>query len=179
MRITNIKCREEGEKLKLTWSWPQEIEQVYVFENAEFENGRLFTLQEYKKRGGVFLKKPQGVSTYYICAFRRENGEDILFKELENAISFTNKTEISCVISKKSEMPVFGSQFQNHEITLTATHTVPADTICYTKNENGIVYFFGEQLQANEPTTRIIRTEKNEYIRPFVREESTELFLLI
>ncbi|MCL2578044.1 MAG: hypothetical protein FWE27_08345 [Defluviitaleaceae bacterium] len=161
MRITNIKCREDGEKIKLTWSWPPEIELVYV-------NGKLFTLQEYKKRGGCFLGKIPGITTYQICPFKRENGEDILYEQSEITVSF--KTTINCAVKTGA----FGSRYKNHVITLTSEHDVPTDIICYEKGD--ITYFFGEPLKAETPIIRIVRTEKNEHIRLFIREEFTELY---
>jgi hypothetical protein len=29
--IKNLKCHDENESIRLTWNWPQEISQVYIF----------------------------------------------------------------------------------------------------------------------------------------------------
>jgi hypothetical protein len=166
VKITNLKCRDEGEKIKLTWSWHSEIELVYV-------NEKLFTLQEYKKRGGYFLKKTPGVCTYEVIPFTRENGEDILHEGDKITVSF--KTKITCAIYEK--IGLFGSRYINHEVTLTSEYDVPSNIICYTKSENGATYFFGE-LKAATPSTFVVRTEKNEYIRPFIHEDFAELYTL-
>ena len=184
--IKNIKLRDEGDKLKLTWHWPLETEYVYIFTDASLVNPRLFTLQEYKKRGGFYTQKVVGISTFYVYPFIRENGEDTLCEQPmgENVVSFTNLTMITADICEKIPLPIFQTRYRNHEITLTANHNVPSDIICYAKKENnrpdhdGVMYFFGEPLQAGQPVTRIIRTTKNEYINLFITEGKTSLYSL-
>ena len=186
--IKNIKCTDEGENIRLTWSWPQGIEQVYAFTSEELTGGKLFTLQEYKKRGGYILRKNPGVSTYYIYPFLRKGGEDILCNQPpgQNKISYTNQTIINFSVSEKFGLPFLGQYYKNHEIILSSENDVPADIISYVKKENnfpndaqdGVVYYFGEMLEAGKPLTRIVQTGKNEYISLFIRKENTELYVM-
>jgi hypothetical protein len=48
--IENIKKHEESDKIRYTWSWPQEAETAEV-------DGNLYTLQEYKQKGGYVIHK--------------------------------------------------------------------------------------------------------------------------
>jgi hypothetical protein len=163
VKITNLRCRDEGEKIKLTWAWQPEMEFVYV-------NGKLFTLWEYKKNAGCSLRKVPGVTKYVVCPFKRENGEDILYDESEITVSF--KTKINFSICEK-----FSSRYRNFEITFTPQHDVPENVICYTINGN--TYIFGETLKAETPTTRIIRAGKSENLRVFIRDEYEPLYDLL
>lgn len=174
-QITKLRCRDDGEKIRLTWAWPGGVEFVYVFEGG---TSRLYTLPEYKKRGGFFAAKKPGVSTYYICL------DNLPCKK--NCVSFTVRATITYTLTEKHGFPVLPQSHKNYELTLTAAHFTPPETLCYTKKENnfpqhasdGIMYLFGEPLEAGIPLTRIIRTEKNEYIRLFVTGENSEIYSL-
>ncbi|MCL1882915.1 MAG: hypothetical protein FWF81_04085 [Defluviitaleaceae bacterium] len=172
--ITKIKCHDEDENIRITWNWPQDISQVYIFADKELTSGKLFTLHEYKKRGGCILKKPVGVSTYYIYPFLREGGEDILCAQPqgENQVSYTRKTIISLKMSQKSSI---NSPYKNYKITLAAENFTPPDIIRYVKN--GMEYLIGEPLTEN-PLTRIIRTQKNESLDIYISEENSNLYTL-
>ncbi|MCL2386298.1 MAG: hypothetical protein FWC89_01995 [Defluviitaleaceae bacterium] len=204
--IKNVKCYDNSDNIRLTWNWGQGVQQVYIFTeglnvnetdaNAEnFSNdGKLFTLQEYKKQGGCILPKNAGAFVYYIYPFQRVDGEDILYDQPhnQNQISYTCKTTINVTIVEKAEPTMLssffssGGRYKNHEVTLTSNYNVSADIIGYVKNENapptdindGTTYLLGEPLQANQPLTRIIRTERNEYLNLFIPEEHSTLYTL-
>jgi hypothetical protein len=178
MRI-NLKCNDEGEKIRLTWNWPQEIEQVYIFTNEE-TGGKLFTLQEYKKRGGAFLRKKHGTFDFLICPFKRENGEDIFFDNLDdNKISFTHKAEIFFSVREKKSPPFLKQQHKNFLISFSSKENIPPNIIRYEKNEcDDVIYFFGEEISADKVVTRIVQIENDETLRFFISEEHAHLYNL-
>jgi len=161
--IKNIKCHDEGGKLRLTFDWPIGVGQVYV-------NDKLYTLQEYKARGGFITEKVRGRTVYYISESEVEQGSSVCFVE---------KTFIVCKIR---EINGFGydKRYKNQEITLTADHHVPKNVICYAIDDNDdVLYHFGEALLAGQPLKRVIRTEKNGYIRMFVDSEYEMLYEVV
>ena len=195
--ITNLKCYDEGENIRLTFNWGAGVEQVYIFENEDKNEGdaspevnqnsggRLFTLQEYKKRGGYIRAKRPGRFTYRVYPFvRDESGRDILSEQPENSITHICKTDIALTIEEST-----GVAYKHYKITLTAQHSTPPDIVLYVKYSetedahpgnasDGVAYLFGEMLDAGKPVTRIIRTETNEYLRFFINQINSELYNL-
>jgi len=191
-RVTNIRCIEEGENIRITFNWPESVEQVYIFSTqgefgefkineADTSQGRMFTLQEYKKRGGCVISQEPGVITYYIYPFRREDGEDVCYAcDGENQITHTCRINIDFTIREKT------GRYKNHEITLTADHPVERDTVRYVKKANdspqnihdGVDYVFGEMLEPGRYVTRVVRTMSNEYLRLFICEDKADLINL-
>jgi len=160
MKITNLRYHDEGEKIKLTWSWEPEMKFFYVNEN-------LFTLDEYKKRGGYFTKKVAGDTIYSVVPFCREDGKDILFEK----ISLTVRVNVRINLAIRELI----GRYKNHEVTINSEYDIPPEIICYRKNET--TYYFGEPVTAHTPVTRIIRTEKNESINFFINEEFSNYYL--
>ena len=161
--IKNIKCHDEGGKLRLTFDWPIGVGQVYV-------NGKLYTLQEYKARGGFITEKIRGSTVYYISESEAEQGSSVCFVE---------KTFITCKIREISGLG-YDKRYKNHEITLTADHHVPENVICYTIGDNDdMLYYFSDALLAGQPLKRVIRTMKDEYIRMFIDAEYEMLYEVV
>ena len=158
MGFKNVKCHDDGKKLRITFDWPVGVGEAYI-------NGNLFTLQEYKTRGGFVTDKLRGKTVYYISDNEVEQGSSVCFVE---------KTFITCKIR---DINGFGydKRYKNHEITLTADYPVSADIICYEKNCDGI-YFFGEPIMPDEPLVRIVRTMKEEQLRVFVNSQYETLY---
>jgi len=173
-KIKKIKPHDEGTHLRLTFDWPQEITQVLISTRQDPTTGKLFTLEEYKKQSGYTTQKLQGITTYYIYPSQRENGEDITFPPTH--LSYTNRTIIDITIKEKS------TQHKNHNITISTNYPVTTGILCYTKKENtppqnqtdGVFYPITEPLEPNKPITRIIRTNRNEYINFFIQDLAQE-----
>jgi len=155
--IKNIKCHDEGGKLRLTFDWPIGVGEVYV-------NGKLFTLQEYKARGGFVTEKIRGRTVYYISDSEVALGSSVCFIE---------KTLITCKIREISGFG-YDKRYKNHEITLTTDYPVPENVICYSIGDN--IYCFGEAIPADRPLMRVIRTGRNDHIRIFIDSEYEMLY---
>ena len=169
MGIKNIKCYDEDKKIRLTFDWPAGVGEVYV-------NGMLFTLQEYKTRGGFITEKLRGRTVYYISDSDADQGDSICFIE---------KTFITCKIRGTGGFG-YDRQYNNYEVILTADYPVPAGAVCYVKKKNaapvdiadGVLYCFGQEILPGRPLKRVIRTLKNEHIRMFVCEEYKAIYEL-
>ncbi|MCL1845554.1 MAG: hypothetical protein FWF77_06600 [Defluviitaleaceae bacterium] len=157
-----MKYYDEGKTIRLIWSWPTGIETVQIHENDE--PGRLYTLQEYKQRGGYILPKKPGRFTCYIG----ENSETD-----ENRITFTHKTEINISVREKFLFP--WQKFKNFEIIFSSEHNVPEDIIHYEISSRTTP--FSEPLAANTPEIRIITA--NSPPNFFIPEENSELYKII
>ena len=157
-----MKINCNAETMRLTWCWPQDIQQAYVTVNGETA---LYTVQEYKRRGGFFISKEPGVYDITVQPFVRENGEDIIHEQMQNTLTYTCKNEIFYTLSTKT-----GEQFANHEITLLAAHAVSRGVIGYTKTNCNHEYFF-EPLAPNQPLIRIVRTKKDEKLHLFITKD--------
>ena len=192
--INNVKCYDSGDKLRITFNWPFDIQQVYIFATksaivvAEQVNqgcGKLFTLQEYKKLGGFFTEKIQGEMSYYIYPFMREDGQDILYDQNnENYITFVEKTIVTYQIREKRGLS-FDDIYKNYEVTFEANYPVQENIVCYTKKKNelprdindGTLYYFGEPINPRQQVKRVIRTLRNEHVRLFIN--NNRLFDLV
>jgi len=189
--IKNVKCHNDGDRLRITFDWPPAVQQVHVYtlrdgSEPDFGNGKLFTLQEYKKQSGFLADKTQGETIFRIyplvwsvthggiCNSTEEAGEYVLYDQTDlNSVSLIEKTIINCSMKEKV------GQYKNYEITLSANYSVQKNTICYVKKENelprdindGLLYHFDEAITPGQPITRIVRTMKNEYIRFFSMDE--------
>ena len=202
--IRQLKCHMEAGQMRLTFLWPIDCEQVYIFKTegpfniAEINPavGRLFTLQEYKKQGGYTEPRPSGAFVYRIFPFVREGVEDFAIvytgtsdlenagNEVDNEIEVTGQIPIEFSISEKTG---FLSKEKKYTVTLLSQQTVAGDVLCYVKKEgsypqsveDGKIYFFGDGLRASVKGKWEIKTKKNEYIRLFVRDpDKTGVYLL-
>ena len=170
--IKNAKCHDSGDKIRIIFDWPIGIQQVYIFIDELSDNGKLFTLQEYKKHGGFVTEKVHGETKYYIYPSTRKSGEDVLYEQNgDNFVCFIEKTTINCHIHS-----AIGKKYVNHEVSLSANYRVESDIICYVKKKNappmditdGTLYYLSEAIEPGDVLTRIIRTAQNEYLRFFV-----------
>ena len=164
--MINIKFHDEGENLRLTWSWPQGIEHLYISDGII---EKLYTLQEYKQRGGYFTKKKPGKTRYYIKISEAENSPEIFHERNENSNVYIFETVINIRLIKKHK---------NHEIILSSKHDAPPDTICYKVSGLNNFYFISERLEAGKLLKLNIRTEKNQNIHMFINEEQEDLYSL-
>lgn len=194
--ISKLKCHFEEGQIRLTFLWPEDIEQVYIFKTkpdeqfdikaADPSGGRLFTLQEYKKNRGYTEPRPSGAFVYHIFPFIRKETEDFAVVGessdvsdnfvSDNFIEVIGQISIRLSITEKAKR---FSQYKNYKITLLSQQTVAGDVLCYVKKtgaypqsvKDGTVYFFGDTLIAGSPGHFEIKVKKDEYIRVFVQDE--------
>jgi len=161
MDFKNIKCHDDGGKLRITFDWPDGVGEVYV-------NGRMYTLQEYRARSGFVTEKLRGRTVYYISD--TEEGH-------RSCVSFVEKTSITCKIREISGLG-YDKRYKNYEVTLSADYPVPADVICYVKNDDGM-YCFGEPIMPDAPLVRVVRTVRGEVLHVFVNKEHEMLYGIV
>ena len=188
--VSRLKCHMEEDLMRLTFLWPEDVQQVYIFktdgpfniEEANPASGHLFTLQEYKKQGGYTCPRPLGVLTCHIYPFIRKDGCDYAFvytgedaQNPHNSIEVCGQIPIRINITEKSG---FLGKDKVYIITLLARQVMEGDILCYVKKQgerpasvnDGIMYFFGDGLEAGLPKRFEVKVKKNEYIRVFVRD---------
>ena len=166
--MDNIKCFEEEKNIRLVFNWKDDFEQVYIFtNNAE---PRMFTLQEYKKRGGCLLPKTPGVFTYSVRPFKRENGEDVLY----DGASITHTCRITVNYSVKEKI----ARYKNFEITLNADHPVGREIIKYKLKAGGVEYDFAELIKASAQITRVVRAKITDELNLYINEKFADLYIL-
>ena len=189
--ISRLKYHIEEDRMRLTFLWPIDIEQVYIFKTekpiniaeADLANGHLLTLQEYKRQSGYTAPLPSGTFIYSVFPFIREDGEDIAIvcpgeeNPSENTVEITGQIPIQISIAEKTS---FLKKDKLYIVTILARQNITGDILCYVKKlggypanvQDGTIYLFGDGLIAGEVTRWEIRTRKDEYIRVFVRDES-------
>ena len=192
--IRQLKAHLEGERLRLTFQWPPDVQQVYIFRTveealdiatADWAQAKLFTLQEYKKQGGYVEAAPAGAFTYHLYPFLRQEGEDIILvcadspdspdsnKAAQNTLRVTGPVVIQFSVREKA-----GLRDKTHKVELLSPRKLDGDVLCYVKKTggypasvaDGTLYFFGDGLEAGLPLRCEIKTRKDEYIRIFVRD---------
>jgi len=161
--IRQLKCHMEAGQMRLTFLWPIDCGQVYVFKTetrfdiaeADPNRGRLFTLQEYKKQGGYIEPRPSGAFVYSVFPFIREGGEDfaIIYKgggskggssgesgsnESGSNEGSSNEIEVTGQIPidfSVTEKTGFLSKEKKYTVTLLSQQAVEGDVLCYVKKE--------------------------------------------
>ncbi|MCL2199025.1 MAG: hypothetical protein FWB80_08895 [Defluviitaleaceae bacterium] len=170
--IKNVRCLEGDDSVRITWHWPPEVEQVYIFPQDATESladGKLFTAQEYKKLGGYVIKKKPGIFTYYIYPFLVAGSRTLVEQPHgENRAEHICKTVIDYLVTKKNGF---------FELALSSRYDVAEDIICYSKNE-GYTYFFGEKLVAGMPIMRVVKADFGESLNIFISEQNSALYTL-
>jgi len=166
--IKNLTHHQDNNKLRITFDWPAETTQVHIAKENDFTKAKLFTLQEYKSSGGFVTSKSPGITNYYIFPSKQESGQNIPTGEAAH-ISYTHQTIIHFQLEEKTD------QYKHHKLTLQSEAHIPAATLYYVKNDHppqsitdGIKYPIEAIRQA--PLTRIIRTNKDEYIKLFLKD---------
>jgi hypothetical protein len=152
--IDNLRCIQDSDGARLTFGWPSGVEHVIVSSSADVVDGRIVTLQEYKRHGGYRLPKEPGIFTFYIHPF----GESIT--------CLTGRTVIRGTIKRKRSIGAYATQ----ELTLRADYPVAGGVLCYGKIPcDGVVYSFCEPL-GEVPLVWHILTAKHERIKLFFAE---------
>jgi hypothetical protein len=85
-----------------------------------------------------------------------------------------HKTIIDHTIAER--FTLFPGAYISYEVTFTSQKNVPKGVISYKRSETGITYFIDEPIEAGVPFTRVIRINKNEFLKIFVSE--TKLYTL-
>lgn len=191
--VRQLKCHFETGQIRLSFLWPMGIEQVYVFKtgacfdvrSASSSEGRLFTLQEYKRLGGYVEPRPSGAFVYRVYPFVREDGEDVLLlSDEEAAVEVCGQIPIQFSILEKTG---FFGRSKVFTICLLSQQVVESDVLCYVKKEgsypadvsDGKLYFFGARLEAGQRAVWDVKAKKNEYVRIFVRDpDKAGIYLL-
>jgi len=157
--------QQSGNKIRLIFNWPAGVTQVHIATANDFTQAKLFTLQEYKMFGGAVLDSPPGTTNYYIFPSCHDAGS---YRPTGQAahVQHINQSIIRFTLEEKID------QYKQHKLTIHPEGYIPAATVFYVKNNHppasitdGIKY----PLEAiRQPTTRIIRTNLDEYIRLFL-----------
>ena len=186
--IQNPSCTDEGDSFRITFYWPEGVQQVYIYrKQGELTQGRgkIVTLQEYRKQGGIIDPKSPGRITYYIYPFERVDGDDYCYAHPENKHIIT-ATALSVINYTIEEYNGWRSD-KVYSITIISSHPIPPETIICVKKEgepptsvnDGIKYPFYEPINPVAPFIRQMQTDKNEYIRLFIAEEASDQYQLV
>ena len=186
--IDGLKCTDEGDSFRLTFRWPEGIQQVHIYkkeENCEAPSSgpaRLLTLQEYRRQSGFTDKKSPGTFTYMVCPFVRTDGEDFYYPQPDNRhmATVTGRVEIKYQINCQQNWR--GQKL--HDIIMSSGYDIPPDTICCVKKENspptgphdGTVYYVHDAITKGEPLVRQVQTTKDEYICLYISDPARQIY---
>ena len=142
--ITNAKCQNHGNKLRITFDWPVDLNQVYI-------NDKLFTLQEYKKQGGFFARKEFGDNIFVISP--AQNSEEFC------TLIHTEKAVINCTITPKSGFG-YSRLYSSYQLIFESNYPVAENIVQYSVGQ----YTYKISGKICDKQTCIIRAEEAPHV---------------
>ncbi|WP_333858967.1 hypothetical protein [Clostridium sp.] len=190
--IYNIQWELDKDKFTIRWSWPENIDLVYIvktkvqgnlsLQDISENNAKLYTREEYREFNGYF-QSVQGISqyTYYIFpAVEKENEILLLSQQNEKNKVFINtgKPEIYYEIKQLKPFRNFFSKEKVLRIIIDSEVDLNKDVLCYVKKansyplnrEDGIAFDFIDNISAGKNVMPEIRVRKNEYVKVFIKD---------
>ena len=113
--ITGAKFQNQDNKLRITFDWPKDLNQVYI-------NGKLFTLQEYKKQGGFFAYKKFGDNIFAMST--EQDSEDVC------TLIHTEKVTINCALTPKHGLG-YNRMHTSFMVVLESNHPLEENVVKY------------------------------------------------
>ncbi|WP_141499640.1 beta-mannanase [Paenibacillus luteus] len=183
--ISGLTRMMEEDRCTLRWTWPREIEAVYIgkapAEQADsfagdIGNAKLYTRAEYKANNG-YHSRIEGIGRYvftvYACLEGSGGPQLVLQQEDNNRIEISaGKAKIYYSVTEKSG---FFRKFKTVQIQVTTEVPVAKDVLCYVKKqggypsnkEDGMLYPFVAPFAAGRNVLPAIEVGKQDYIRLF------------
>ncbi len=188
IKLTNIKTHIEDERVTISFKWPNELEQVYIYkrnllvqEAVDFDRPfRKYTKNEYVCFGGfVDQQVGLGVMEYWICPYFKEAEEGYIldFPDNSNKIKvMTKKIAINYQLNEKKKLFSRTKLVQMH---IFCEMDLPRETLCYVKkkgsipvnSQDGMQFKFIEDFVAGDNILPEIEIDKEEYLRIYLSDE--------
>lgn len=187
-KIADLRGNVEDGKVILSFKWPNELEQVYIYKRSLLDDESIdwerpykkYTKDEYASFNGYIDRKLSGViCEYIICPYVREGEENFLirFKDECNRIKLmTQRIEIRYQLKEKKKL------FSNKklvQINVFCEREVPKEYLAYVKKKNGIPsqlddgmrFDFVSDFHAGDNSFPEIEVDKEEQVRIYLTDE--------
>lgn len=183
--ISGLTRMMEEDRCTLRWTWPREIEAVYIgklpAEQADsmagdIGNAKLYTRAEYKANNG-YHSRIEGIGRYvftvYACLEGSGGPQLVLQQDGNNRIEISaGKAKIYYSVTEKSG---FFRKFKTVQIQVTTEVPIAKEVLCYVKKqgdypsnkEDGMLYPFVAPFAAGRNVLPAIEVGKQDYIRLF------------
>ncbi|WP_139993033.1 beta-mannanase [Paenibacillus paridis] len=183
--ISGLTRMMEEDRCTLRWTWPREIEAVYIgkapAEHADsmagdIGNAKLYTRAEYKANNG-YHSRIEGIGRYvftvYACLEGSGGSQLVLQQDGNNRIEISaGKAKIYYSVTEKNG---FFRKFKTVQIQVTTEVPIAKEVLCYVKKqggypsnkEDGMLYPFVAPFAAGRNVLPAIEVGKQDYIRLF------------
>lgn len=187
-KITDIKVRLEEGKVILTFKWPNELEQIYIYkqsmlceETIDWEKPyRKYTKNEYASFNG-FIDKREGeaMCRYVLCPYiqNQEEAYIVQFEDKCNEVEIiTQKIEVRYQINEKKKL--FSSR-KTIQMSVFCETKLPRDYLCYVKKKgtiptgikDGTCFQFISDFEPGDNVFSEIEVDKDEYVRIYLSDD--------
>ncbi|MBE6022625.1 MAG: hypothetical protein E7231_05230 [Cellulosilyticum sp.] len=187
IKITELKAEVEKGQVKLTFKWPNTLENLYIYKQSVLEEQpiqwekpyRKYTRDEYARFGG--WSDPDlgsAMSKYILCPYIQEGAESYVLNDLEhlNEIEVIgHQIEIRYEIKEKKKL---WSSRKLIQMQVFCEVPVPRQYLNYVKKKgsipvglkDGMCFEFIVDFEAGEQSLPEIEVDKDEYIRIYLTD---------
>ena len=188
LRLTGLKAEVKEDEVYLSFKWPRELEQVYIYrrnllEKEDFNRDkpyRKYTQSEYVRFGGFIDSHPgMGLIEYEVCPYVQTPEEAYLISSEEgnNRVQvMTRKIAIRYILKERKKL---FSNSKMVQMQVFCEVDLPREALCYVKkkgsipvnNEDGMQFQFISDFVAGDNLLPEIEVAKDEYVRIYLSDE--------
>lgn len=187
-RVADIRVHLEERKVTLSFKWPNELENLYIYKKSLLKEEeinwdkpyRKYTKSEYARFGGfVDQNLESAISLYILCPYIQDSFESYIvrYEDHCNEVEvIAKKIEVRYQINEKKKL------FSNRKIvqmSIFCETELPKDYLCYVKKrgsipigiEDGTCFRFISDFEAGDNVLSEIEVDKDEYVRIYLTED--------
>lgn len=187
-KITDIKAEVDRGQVKLTFKWPNTLENLYIYkqstmnkEEIDWEKPyRKYTKEEYARFGGFTDQElDSAMSKYILCPYIHDEFESYLvcYQDGSNEIEVIGH-QIEITYSIKEKKKLFSS-CKVIQMQVFCELAVPKQYLCYVKKkgnipvslEDGMRFQFISDFVAGDNILPEIEVDKDEHVRIYLTDE--------
>lgn len=188
LQLTGLKAEVKEETVHLSFKWPRELEQVYIYRRNLLEQERFdrdkpyrkYTQSEYVRFGGFIDSHPRmGLIEYEVCPYIQTPEETYLVSSEEgtNRVQvMTRKIVIRYTLKERKKL---FSNKKSVQIQVFCEVDLPREALCYVKkkgsipvnNQDGMQFQFISDFVAGDNVLPEIEIAKDEYVRIYLSDE--------
>lgn len=187
-RVADIKVHLEERKVTLSFKWPNELENLYIYKKSLLKEEeinwdkpyRKYTKSEYARFGGfVDQSLESAISLYILCPYIQDSFESYIvrYEDHCNEVEvIAKKIEVRYQINEKKKL------FSNRKVvqmSIFCETELPKSYLCYVKKrgsipigiEDGTCFRFISDFEAGDNVLSEIEVDKDEYVRIYLTED--------
>lgn len=187
-QLNALKAEVKEERVYLSFKWPRELEQVYIYcrnllDKESYDRNkpyRRYTQSEYIRFGGFIDEHPRmGLIEYEICPYIQTPQETYLISSEKGINRVQVMTRRIMIRYTLKEIKRLFSDKKSIQIQVFCEMDLPKETLCYVKkkgsiptcNEDGMQFHFISDFKAGDNLLPEIEVGKDEHVRIYLSDE--------